>query len=62
MRLLDIRSFELKSSVHAVFDRIWKELIQVDMATGQVAIYSSLKGMLVPTVKLTATDITKKIR
>lgn len=44
MRLLDIRSFELKSEVHAVFDRIWKEIIQVDIAAGQVAIYDTLKG------------------
>jgi centromere/kinetochore protein ZW10 len=44
MRLLDIRSFELKSEVHAVFDRVWKELVQVDIATGQVAIYNVLKG------------------
>ncbi|CAG9944469.1 unnamed protein product [Clonostachys rosea f. rosea IK726] len=43
MRLLDIRSFELKSEVHAVFDRVWKELVQVDIATGQVAIYNVLK-------------------
>jgi centromere/kinetochore protein ZW10 len=44
MRLLDVRSFELKSEVHAVFDRIWKELVQVDMGAGQVAIYDSLEG------------------
>lgn len=44
MRLLDIRAFELKSDVHAVFDRIWKELIQVDIGAGQVAIYDTLKG------------------
>lgn len=48
MRLLDIRSFELKSDVHAVFDRVWKELIQVDMGTGQVAIYDSLGGRIFP--------------
>lgn len=46
MRLLDLRCFELKSEVHAVFDRIWKNLIQVDIGAGQVAVYDSLKGMV----------------
>ncbi|KAF4120689.1 protein transport protein DSL1/ZW10 [Geosmithia morbida] len=41
MRLLDIRSFELKSDVHAVFDRLWKDLIEVDMGAGQVAIHDA---------------------
>ena len=27
-----------------MFDRIWKEIIQVDIAAGQVAIYDTLKG------------------
>lgn len=44
MRLLDVRSFELKSEVHAVFDRVWKDIIQVDIGAGQVAIYDFLKG------------------
>lgn len=44
IRLLDVRSFELKSEVHAVFDRIWKDLVQVDVGVGQVALYDSLKG------------------
>lgn len=44
IRLLDLRSFELKSQVHAAFDRIWKDLIQVDMGAGQVAVYDSLRG------------------
>jgi protein transport protein DSL1/ZW10 len=43
-RLLDIRSFELKSQVHAVFDRVWKEMVQVDMETSQVAIYDTLSS------------------
>lgn len=42
MRLLDIRSYELKSDVHSVFDRVWKELVQVDIGAGQVAIYDHL--------------------
>lgn len=47
MKLLDIRTFELKSDVHAVFDRIWKELVQVDIGAGQVAIYNALSGEFV---------------
>lgn len=48
MRLLDVRSFELKSDVHAVFDRLWKELIQVDIGAGQVAIYDALSSKRKP--------------
>lgn len=44
MRLLDIRSFELKSDVHAVFDRVWKELVQVDIESGQVHIHNITNG------------------
>jgi protein transport protein DSL1/ZW10 len=44
MRLLDIRSFELKSDVHAVFDRVWKDLVQVDVEIGQVTIHDQLSG------------------
>lgn len=44
MKLLDIRSFELKSDVHAVFDRVWKELVQVDVEIGQVTIHDQLNG------------------
>ncbi|KND91965.1 hypothetical protein TOPH_03510 [Tolypocladium ophioglossoides CBS 100239] len=42
MRLLDLRSFELKSDVHDVFDHVWKALICVDVEAGRVAIYDSL--------------------
>ncbi|POR31039.1 Is centromere binding protein at prophase [Tolypocladium paradoxum] len=42
MRLLDLRSFELKSDVHEVFDHVWKALIRVDVEAGRVAIYDSL--------------------
>lgn len=31
-RLLDLRAFELKSSVHDVFDHVWKTLMKVDTA------------------------------
>lgn len=44
MRLLDLRSFELKSDVHEVFDHAWKALVRVDVEAGKVAIYDSLDG------------------
>lgn len=44
MRLLDLRSFELKSSVHEVFDHVWKSLVNVDIETRSIAIYSSIAG------------------
>lgn len=48
MRLLDIRSFELKSDIHSVFDRQWKDLVQIDMGAGQVVIRDSSGGKLIP--------------
>lgn len=45
MRLLDIRSFELKSAVHEVFDQLWKSLIQVDIDSGKVVINEKAQGM-----------------
>ncbi|KAM7207550.1 hypothetical protein V8F20_002028 [Naviculisporaceae sp. PSN 640] len=38
IRLLDIRAFELKSSVHVVFDHVWKTLIHVDLDQHRVSI------------------------
>ncbi|KAM0189391.1 hypothetical protein ACHAPI_009971 [Fusarium lateritium] len=43
MKLLDIRSFELKSAVHEVFDHIWKTLIHTDIETRQFAVYDVVK-------------------
>ncbi|KAF4974492.1 hypothetical protein FZEAL_8608 [Fusarium zealandicum] len=43
MKILDLRSFELKSSVHEVFDHIWKALIHVDIETRQIAVYDNVK-------------------
>ncbi|EXM07209.1 hypothetical protein FOIG_03765 [Fusarium odoratissimum NRRL 54006] len=40
MKLLNLRSFELKSSVHEVFDHIWKTLIHADIETRQFAVYN----------------------
>lgn len=42
IRLLDIRSFELRSDIHVAVDAVWKELVQVDMETGQVLIHDTL--------------------
>ncbi|EXK45981.1 hypothetical protein FOXG_07608 [Fusarium oxysporum f. sp. lycopersici 4287] len=43
MKLLNLRSFELKSSVHEVFDHIWKTLIHADIETRQFAIYNAVE-------------------
>lgn len=45
MRLLDLRSFELKSHVHETLNHIWKSLINVDMDAGKVVIKDALVGM-----------------
>lgn len=44
MKLLDLRSFELKSAVHEVFDHIWKTLIHADIETRQFAVYDVVEG------------------
>lgn len=44
MRLLDIRAFELKSSVHDVFDHVWTALVHVNREAGKVSIYSQREG------------------
>ncbi|KAI1171831.1 hypothetical protein F4777DRAFT_564166 [Nemania sp. FL0916] len=41
MKLLDIRAFELKSTVHDVFDHVWKSLVQADPLTSQIAVLDS---------------------
>ena len=46
MRLLDLRSFELKSDVHEVFDQAWKSLVQVDVEAKRVAIHDHVYGQL----------------
>ncbi|RGP66806.1 centromere kinetochore zw10 like [Fusarium sporotrichioides] len=43
MKLLDLRSFELKSAIHEVFDHIWKTLIHADIETRQFAVYDVVK-------------------
>jgi len=45
VKLLDIRSFELKSDVHEVFDHVWKALVNVDIDNGSIAIYDNREGL-----------------
>jgi centromere/kinetochore protein ZW10 len=47
MKMLDLRTFELKSDVHEVFDQVWKQLIQVDIGAGTVAICDVINGKTV---------------
>ncbi|KAH9905055.1 Centromere/kinetochore Zw10-domain-containing protein [Xylariomycetidae sp. FL2044] len=44
MKLLDLRAYELKSSVHDVFDHVWNRLLQVDKASATVTVFSQLEG------------------
>ncbi|RSL42281.1 hypothetical protein CEP54_015535 [Fusarium duplospermum] len=44
MKLLNLRSFELKSSVHEVFDHVWKTLVHVEIESRQIAVYESVEG------------------
>ncbi|KAF7558063.1 hypothetical protein G7046_g5889 [Stylonectria norvegica] len=44
MKLLDLRSFELKSGVHDVFDHVWKALVHVDIEAGSIAIHEEVNG------------------
>ncbi|KAI2643176.1 hypothetical protein GGS21DRAFT_2191 [Xylaria nigripes] len=41
MKILDIRAFELKSTVHDVFDHVWGSLMRVDSAAHRVAVFNS---------------------
>lgn len=44
VRLLDVRSFELKSGVHEVLNQVWKRLVQVDIDSGTIAIQDGNGG------------------
>ncbi len=46
VKLLDIRAFELKSDVHAVFDRVWNMLVNVDLENGRLSILETREGRL----------------
>ncbi|KAI0201066.1 hypothetical protein F4808DRAFT_137780 [Astrocystis sublimbata] len=41
MKLLDIRAFELKSTVHDVLDHVWNSLVQIDVPNGQLIVAKS---------------------
>jgi centromere/kinetochore protein ZW10 len=45
VKLLDIRSFELKSDVHEVFDHVWKALVSVDIDNNSIVIYDDREGL-----------------
>lgn len=51
MRLLDIRSFELKSAVHEVFDHVWKSLVHTDIDSRKIVICDSIQGMFLDAVQ-----------
>ncbi|ODA79154.1 hypothetical protein RJ55_04746 [Drechmeria coniospora] len=44
MRILDLRSFELKSDVHDIVSNAWKVLVRVDVDAGKVTIYDAIDG------------------
>ncbi|KAM5344837.1 hypothetical protein ACJ41O_010699 [Fusarium nematophilum] len=44
MKILDLRSFELKSSVHEVFDHVWKTLVHVDIESRQISVRNTVEG------------------
>lgn len=44
IKLLNLRSFELKSDVHVIFDKAWKVLVQVDVDNSSVTISAARDG------------------
>jgi centromere/kinetochore protein ZW10 len=44
IRLLHMRAFELKSSVHGVLEHIWQRLVHVDLGQGRFSVNRSLPG------------------
>lgn len=45
MKLLDLRAFELKSTVHDAFDHVWDSLIRIDAETQKIVISETLEGI-----------------
>ncbi|KAI6089586.1 hypothetical protein F4821DRAFT_231361 [Hypoxylon rubiginosum] len=43
MKLLDLRAFELKSTVHDAFDHVWDSLIRIDAETQKIVISETLE-------------------
>ena len=46
VKLLNVRSFELKSSVHEVLNQIWKDLVNVDIDSNAIRIQEHGDGKL----------------
>lgn len=44
VKLLDLRAFELKNTVHQVFDHVWKALVHVDMGKKSIWIAENKEG------------------
>ncbi|KAK3373951.1 hypothetical protein B0T24DRAFT_576679 [Lasiosphaeria ovina] len=44
IKLLDLRAFELKSSVHEVFDHVWSSLVRVDVEKQTMSISDAQQG------------------
>ncbi|OTB18863.1 hypothetical protein K445DRAFT_314710 [Daldinia sp. EC12] len=41
MKLLDMRAFELKSTIHDVFDRVWDSLVRVDRENAKIVVFQN---------------------
>lgn len=48
MKLLDVRSFELKTRVHEALDHVWKQLVYIDVGNGIVRIREKGDGKCFP--------------
>ena len=44
MKVLDHSAFDLKSSIHLAFDKVWKELVVLNMEDNTLVIQNSLEG------------------
>lgn len=44
VKLLDLRTFELKNTVHQVFDHVWKTLVHVDLENKAITIAERKEG------------------
>lgn len=45
VKLVNIRSFELKSSVHEVLNQVWRDLVNVDIDNNVIKIQEHREGM-----------------
>lgn len=44
VKLLDLRAFELKNTVHDVFDHVWKTLVHVDVEKNSISVAERKEG------------------